>query len=241
MTDKLLEDELPQRGRGLQEKSQVIVMVESEPVSTNVKIDKFGRDIKHRPSLKMDLVKMVAIDDLNSKGINFSLLSVNPWRAFLFIILPLHSTSNPKLMSDTLISFLENFEPTNEVQILLQDIILLQAKFNKNDDEDLFFQTSKELHVELLNLGKEKYAKLVKFVNDGSIEQFTSHIQKIKVEIKQFTNKYEMNSITGQKVNSLNRQLQTVETIMIVKEKYSTLKPLNELIEDEKSIMELFS
>jgi hypothetical protein len=144
-------------------------------------------------------------------------------------------------MSDTLISFLENFEPTNEVQILLQDIILLQAKFNKNDEEDLFFQTSKELHLKLLNLGKEKYAKLVQFVNDGSIEQFTSHIQKIKVEIKQFTNKYEMNSITGQKVNSLNRQLETVKTIMIVKEKYSTLKPLNELIEDEKLIMKLFS
>ena len=144
-------------------------------------------------------------------------------------------------MSDTLISFLEGFEPTNEVQTLLHTIFTIQAKFEKNDEEDSFFQTSKEVQFKLLEMAKKKYTLLTEVVNDGSLEQFNSHIQKVKDEIKQFISEHEMNSITGQKVNSLNGQLEATKSFKVAKEKYGTLKPLDELMKDEKVLMEIFS
>lgn len=142
-------------------------------------------------------------------------------------------------MSDTLISFLEGFEPTNEVQTLLRSIVLLEVK--KDGEQDASFQKTKDKQTEFLNLSKEKYALLVEVVNDGSLEQFNSHIQKVKDEIKQFTSEHEMNSITGQKVNSLNGQLEATKSFKVAKEKYGTLKPLDELMKDEKVLMEIFS
>ena len=144
-------------------------------------------------------------------------------------------------MSDTLISFLEGFEPTNEVQTLLHTIFTIQAKFEKNDEEDSFFQTSKEVQFKLLEMAKKKYTLLTEVVNDGSLEQFNSHIQKVKDEIKKFTSEHKMNSITGQKVNSLNGQLEATKSFKAAKEKYGTLKPLDELMKDEKVLMEIFS
>lgn len=59
------------RGRGSQKKSQVMVMVESVPVTKEVKIAKYGKDTEHRPSRKTGFVKMVVMDDLSSVGINY--------------------------------------------------------------------------------------------------------------------------------------------------------------------------
>lgn len=144
-------------------------------------------------------------------------------------------------MSDTLISFLEGFEPTNEVQTLLRDIVLLQAKFDNPDESDVFFQRSKDKQAEYLKLAKEKYSLLAETVNDGDSEGFDSHIQRIKDEREKFIAEHEMNSITGQKVNNLNSQLDAVQSFKQAKEKYGTLKPLDELIKDEKVLMEVFS
>lgn len=149
------------------------------------------------------------------------------------------STSNPKLMSDTLISFLEGFEPVNEVQTLLRNIVLLQAKLDS--EQDAFVQQTKDVQTEFLNLSKEKYALLVEVVNDGSLEQFNSHIQRIRDEIKRFTSEHEMNSIIGQKVNSLNGQLEAAKSFKAAKEKYGTLKILDELLTDEATLMQIFS
>ena len=68
--DRDKEEEM-KRGRGSQKKSQVMVMVESVPVTPEVKAAKFGKDTKHRPSRKMGFVKMVVMDDLASEGINY--------------------------------------------------------------------------------------------------------------------------------------------------------------------------
>jgi len=144
-------------------------------------------------------------------------------------------------MSDTLISFLEGFEPTNEVQTVLHTIFTIQAMFEKNNEDDLFFQTSKEMQFKLLEMAKKKYSLLTEVVNNGSLEQFNSHIQRIKDEIEQFTSEHEMNSITGQKVNDLNSQLKSVRAFIEAKEKYNTLKTLDELMKDERVLMEIFS
>lgn len=144
-------------------------------------------------------------------------------------------------MSDTLISFLEGFEPTNEVQTLLRDIVLLQAKFDNPDESDVFFQGSQDKQTEYLKLAKEKYSLLAETVNDGDLEGFDSHIQRIKDEREKFVAEHEMNSITGQKVNNLNSQLDAVQSFKQAKEKYGTLKPLDELMKDEKVLMEVFS
>jgi hypothetical protein len=144
-------------------------------------------------------------------------------------------------MSNTLISFLEGFEPTNEVQTLLRNIVILQAKFDNPDESDVFFQGSKDKQAEYLKLAKEKYSLLAETVNDGDLDGFDSHIHRVKDEIKKFTSEHEMNSITGQKVNNLNSQLDAVQSFKQAKEKYNILKSLDELMKDEKALMEIFS
>ena len=143
-------------------------------------------------------------------------------------------------MSNTLISFLEFFEPTNEVQTLLHTIITIQAKFEKDDAEDLRFQTTKDMHLNQLETAKERYTMLLGLVNEGSLADCNADIQRIKDEIKNFKSKYEMNSITGMWVNKLNTQLERACTFKEIKEKYNTLKPLDELLKDEKALMEMF-
>ena len=46
-------------------------------------------------------------------------------------------------MSDTLISFLEGFEPINEVQTLLRSIVLLEAKID--GEQDASFQKVRQI------------------------------------------------------------------------------------------------
>lgn len=142
-------------------------------------------------------------------------------------------------MSVTLISFLEGFEPINEVQTLLRNIVLLEAKIDS--EQDASFQVTKDKQTEYLKLAKEKYSLFAETVNDGNSEGFDSHIQRIKDEKEKFIAEHEMNSITGQKVNNLNSQLDAVQSFKQVKEKYDTLKPLDELMKDEKVLMEVFS
>jgi len=144
-------------------------------------------------------------------------------------------------MSDTLISFLEGFKPVNDVQTLLQDIVLLQAKFDNDDGTDVFFQVTKDKQAEFLNLAKKKYALLVETVNEGDLAVFASHIQRIKDEIQNFTSEHEMNSMLGMKVNNLNSQLKSIKLFKESTEKYGKLKPLDELMKDEKALMEIFS
>jgi proline dehydrogenase len=87
---------------------------------------------------------------------------------------------------------------------------------------------------------KDNVQDAVKILESNS-EGFDSHIQRIKDEREKFIAEHEMNSITGQKVNNLNSQLDAVTSFKQAKEKYGTLKPLDELMNDEKVLMEVFS
>jgi len=144
-------------------------------------------------------------------------------------------------MSDTIISFLKDYEPVNEVQTLLRNIVLLQAKFEMNAEDDLLFQTSKEMQSKLLDMSMKKYALLVEVVNGSSLEQLNSHVEKVHSEIKKFASEHEMNSITGQKANTLNSQLEATKSFKNAKEQYGTLKPLDEILKDEATLLEIFS
>lgn len=64
------EEEL-KRGRGSQRQAKVLVMVESEPATKEEKIKKYGKDTPHRKDRKMGYVKMVVMDDLSEKTINY--------------------------------------------------------------------------------------------------------------------------------------------------------------------------
>jgi transposase-like protein len=58
------------RGRGSQRQAKVLVMVESEAVSKEVKIAKYGKDTPHKKDRKMGYVKMIVVDDLSGETIN---------------------------------------------------------------------------------------------------------------------------------------------------------------------------
>jgi hypothetical protein len=64
-------DEELKRGRGSQRTAKVLVMVESEAVSKDVKIAKYGKDTPHRKNRSMGFVKMVVVDDLSQQTINY--------------------------------------------------------------------------------------------------------------------------------------------------------------------------
>jgi len=64
------EDEL-KRGRGSQRTAKVMVMVESEKVSKDEIIQKYGKQTKHNKGRKMGFVKMIVVDDLSEETINY--------------------------------------------------------------------------------------------------------------------------------------------------------------------------
>lgn len=64
-------EEETKRGRGSQRQAKVLVMIESEPASREEKIAKYGKETKHRKDRKMGYVKMVVVDDLSEKTINY--------------------------------------------------------------------------------------------------------------------------------------------------------------------------
>lgn len=64
-------DEPLKRGRGSQRTSKVLVMVESEKASSEEIIEKYGKETKHNKGRKMGFVKMIVMDDLSSKSINY--------------------------------------------------------------------------------------------------------------------------------------------------------------------------
>jgi len=46
-------------------------MVESDPITKQQKIEKYGRDSKHIKNRKMGFVKMIVVDDLSETTINY--------------------------------------------------------------------------------------------------------------------------------------------------------------------------
>lgn len=64
-------EEEMKRGRGSQRQAKVLVMVESEPASKEEIIAKYGKESKHNKARKMGFVKMIVVDDLSEKTINY--------------------------------------------------------------------------------------------------------------------------------------------------------------------------
>lgn len=64
-------EEEQKRGRGSQRVAKVLVMVESEPVSKEVKISTYGKDTPHIKDRRMGYVKMIVVDDLSEQTINY--------------------------------------------------------------------------------------------------------------------------------------------------------------------------
>lgn len=59
------------RGRGSERMTKVMVMVESEKVTSEEIIAKYGKETKHNKGRKMGFVKMVVMDSLDSVSINY--------------------------------------------------------------------------------------------------------------------------------------------------------------------------
>jgi len=64
--DKESKEEERKRGRGSQKQSKVLVLIESTPISPEEKDDKY----KHKPDRKVGHVKMIVMENLQSKNIN---------------------------------------------------------------------------------------------------------------------------------------------------------------------------
>lgn len=145
-----------------------------------------------------------------------------------------------KITFDRIVPLLTQQEHLDGVLGLLRDIIVLQAKLDNLDKQDFYFQKGKINHLEHLESMKKQYSQIVKTVNGNSVDYFLEQVNEYESKAHKLTSKGYLNMIDRIALNTVNNEVSKYMNLIQIKGKFGTLKPLDELMQDENTLLEIF-
>ena len=146
-----------------------------------------------------------------------------------------------KIAFDRIIPLLTRQEHLDGVLGLLRDIIVLQAKLDNLDRQDFYFQKGKTNHVARLETLKSEYAKIVETVNGNTVDYFLEQVRIYESNIQKLTSKGYLNTIDQMALSMMKGEISKYNNLLHAKGRFGTLKPLDEVMEDESGLVEVFS
>lgn len=146
-----------------------------------------------------------------------------------------------KISLNRIIPLLTNQEHLEGVLGMLRDILVLQDKLDNPERQDFYFQKGIPNHVSHLEALKNKYAKIVEIVNSNSVDYFLGEVNDYNNKVQKLTSKGYLNTIDQMALSMMKGEISRFQNLLGIKRRFGTLKPLDELMKDEKFLMEIFS
>lgn len=146
-----------------------------------------------------------------------------------------------RISYDRIIPLLVGQQPTSGVIGLIREIIVLQSRLENTDAQSFYFQKARKSHQAKLDKMKARYSHIAEIINNNDMDffiikvnEFEGKLQKIKSEgpsgfIKRFT------------CDMLQNDIDYGNDLIQIKNQFGRLKNLDELFEDEESMMKIFS
>lgn len=145
-----------------------------------------------------------------------------------------------KISFDRIAPLLVGIAPTDGVRSLLREIIVLQAKLDSPERQDFYFQKGRKSNEKRLEEMKVEYSRIVELVNGNDVDFFLEQIEDAERKIKAIEAKGYLSSIDRLAYNSFHSQVEYFKSLLQAKGQYKNLKTLDELMQDENALMEIF-
>lgn len=145
-----------------------------------------------------------------------------------------------KISFDRIAPLLVGIAPADGVRSLLREIIVLQAKLDNLDKQDFYFQKGQKSNEKRLDEMKVEYIQIVEMVNNNDVDFFLEQIEEAERKIKAIEAKGYLSSIDRLAYNSFHSQVEYFKSLLQAKGQYKKLKTLDELMQDEQALMEIF-
>lgn len=147
-----------------------------------------------------------------------------------------------KLSFNSIVPLLAEPLPTDGVLNLLREIIVLQAKLNNIDDQDFYFQMGKKAHQGRLDKMKSEYSHIVELVNNNAVEYFLDQIKEAEETFRCFCSRESNHSVFVKVMvdDRTRSQISYFKMLLQAKGQYKKLKTLDELMQDENALIEIF-
>lgn len=146
-----------------------------------------------------------------------------------------------KISFDRIETLLVGIAPADGVRNLLREIIVLQAKLDSSDRQGFYFQKGRKSNEKRLEEMKVEYSRIVELVNGNDVDFFLEQIEDAERKIKAIEAKGYLSSIDRLAYNSFHSQVEYFKSLLQAKGQYKKLKILDELMQDEQAIVDIFN
>jgi cell division FtsZ-interacting protein ZapD len=124
---------------------------------------------------------------------------------------------------------------------LLREIIVLQSKIENQDGQDFYFQKGLANHISHLESLKKEYAQMVETVNTNTVDYFLEQVKEYEGTLKKLTSKRHLNTVDQIALGMITNQISKYKNLLHIKGQFGQLKPLEELMEDEETLIRVFA
>jgi len=148
-----------------------------------------------------------------------------------------------KISFNRIVPLLTKQEHSDGALGLLREIIVLQAKLVNIDEQDFYFQKGKDNHISRLESMTMKYAQMVANINNNSVDYILEQINEAESKMNEICSRESKHPVfvkVSVHVNSIS-QIKYFQDLIQLKARFGTLKSLEELMNDENALLEIFS
>jgi len=148
-----------------------------------------------------------------------------------------------KISFNRIIPLLTKQEHSDGALGLLREIIVLQAKLDNIDEQDFYFQKGKDNHISHLESMTMKYAEMVANVNNNSVDCLLEQVKEAESKMNEICSRESKHPVFAKVLvqGTSISQIKYFQDLIQLKARFGTLKPLDELMQDETALMEIFS
>lgn len=133
--------------------------------------------------------------------------------------------------------------PADVVQSLLREIIVLQAKLDTIDEQDICFQKDQKSHEKKLDEMKVEYSQIVELVNNNDVDYFLEQIKEAEEIFRKVCSPGSSQPVFVKLMVDANTKSQIgyFKDLIQIKGQYKKLMTLDELMHDEQVLLDIFS
>lgn len=148
-----------------------------------------------------------------------------------------------KILFNSIVPLVTESSPVNGVQNLLREIIVLQAKLDRIDEQDFYFQKGRKSHETRLNQMKVEYSRIVELVNNNDVDYFLEQIKAAEEIFRKVCSLESTQPVFAKLMVDANTksQIRYFKDLIQIKGQYKKLLTLDELMQDEQVLMDIFS
>lgn len=148
-----------------------------------------------------------------------------------------------KISFNRIMPLLAETSPVNGVQNLLREIIVLQAKLDRIGKQDFYFQKGYESHKKRLDKLKSEFSQTVELVNNNDVDYFLEQIKEAEETYRRICPKDSNHPVFAKVLvdAELESQIQYFKMLLQAKGQYKKLMTIDELMQNENALLEIFS